>query len=482
MNIRVMGKSLGIVLGVAAVAMVPSLLLCFVYQEEVWPLATSVALLAGLGLVLSRIPLNTAPIYGRDGFAIVAFSWLALSFFGALPFYFSGVAPTMIDAFFESASGFTTTGASILTQVESLPRGILFWRSSTHWLGGMGVLVLTLAILPLAGGSSLHILRAESTGPSPGKLVPKMRRTAMILYSLYIAFTVVQILLLMMAGMPLYDAALHTFGTVGTGGFSMKNASVGSYNNLAYEVIITVFMLVCSINFSLYYQLLKKNFKAALADRELWTFLGVAGASMLLIALNLRGGVFASFGEAFRHSSFQVASVISSTGYATTNFNLWPSFSKMILFMLMVMGASAGSTGGGLKAIRVLLLFKIARRSIIRALHPRSIHLVRLGDRVVEEETLTEVLTFFFIYCGLFAGASLLISLEGKDLITTLSSVVTTLSNIGPGFELVGPAGNFSSFSGASKLLLSFCMIAGRLELYPMLLLFAPSFWKRTSL
>lgn len=483
MNLRVMAKSLGIVLGAGAFAMTPSMFLSLLYREDVLPLAISVGIMAVLGLSLRLVHLNSAPIYGRDGFAIVAISWLVLSACGALPFYLSGIVPTYVDAFFESVSGFTTTGASILTEVENLPRGILFWRSTTHWLGGMGVLVLTLTILPLVGGSSMHILRAESTGPTPGKLVPKMRDTAKILYRVYILFTVVQVILLVVAGMPLYDSLLHTFGSVGTGGFGIKNASVGSYNNLSFEVIITVFMMLCSVNFSLYYQLFKKNFKAVLADQELWFFLGLAGSSMLLIAWNLAGShIFDSFWQAFRHSSFSVASVMSSTGYATTDFNLWPSFSKMILFFLMVVGASAGSTGGGLKCIRALMLFKIAKRSVIRALHPRSIHVVRVGGGAVEEETLTEVLTFFFLYFAIFAGSCLLISLEGKDLVTTVSSVVTTLSNIGPGFEIVGPAGNFSSFSSASKILFSLLMIAGRLEFYPILLLFAPSFWKRSSL
>lgn len=463
--------------------MLPSLLVALIYGHgDATAFFLAILLVLVTGLVLASIPPSDRHLHTRDGLAIVGLGWIAISFFGALPFWFSGAIPSFVDAFFESVSGFTTTGASILTEIEGLPAGILFWRSFTHWMGGMGVLVLTLAILPSVGGRAMHILKAESPGPAPEKLVPKIGQTAKILYAIYVGLTVMQTVLLMAAGMNLYDALIHAFGTAGTGGFSNRNLSVGAFGSVWIDVIITVFMLAFGVNFALYYQLLRRKPGTVLRDGELRTYLIVAVSAMLLIAFNIWGAVEKSFPEALHHAAFQVASVMTTTGYATTDFNLWPAFSQMILLALMFVGASAGSTGGGLKVVRFLLMFKLLRRELVRLIHPRSVHIVRLGGKPVEEETLTGVLLFFFTYLMVGATAVFLVSLDGKDMLTTTTSVLATISNIGPGLGLVGPMGNYASFSQTSKLVLSLCMVVGRLELFPILLLFVPSFWKRVSI
>jgi trk system potassium uptake protein TrkH len=395
---------------------------------------------------------------------------------------FSSSIPSLVDAFFETASGFTTTGASILKEVESLPKGILFWRSFTHWLGGMGVLVLTLAVLPSVGASSFHIMKAEATGPSTEKLVPKLGQTAKILYTIYTVMTAAQIILLLIAGMPLYDSLIHAFGSAGTGGFSNRNLSVGAYGNVYIEIIITVFILLFGVNFSLYFQILKGNIRNFFKDAEFRFYIGTVLIAIVVITIQLFSNGIFSVGQSLRHSSFQVASIITTTGYATTDFNLWPALSKCVLVVLMFIGASAGSTGGGVKCIRILLLLKIAKREVAKVIHPRAVHTVKSGGKVVDDEILSETMAFFFIYIAIFTVSFLLVSLDGKDLTSTVTSVVATISNIGPGLEVVGPMGNFSSFSGFSKVIFSFCMIAGRLELIPMLILFSPQAWKRVSI
>jgi trk system potassium uptake protein TrkH len=442
----------------------------------------SIIILASLGLGMRRIKTAVNEIYARDGFAIVALGWLMVSIFGALPFLLSGAIPSVIDALFESSSAFSTTGASILKNVEVLPKGILFWRSFAHWLGGMGVLILMIAILPSVKANTLHVMKAESPGPSPEKFVPRIGQTAKILYTIYIAMTALEVVFLLAGGMPLYDSLIHTFGTASTGGFSIKNASVGAYNSVYIETVIAVFMFLFGVNFTLHYALLKGNIKSILRDEELRFYFGIVIVSIALIALNTYGTVFKSVGEAIRYSSFQVSSVITTTGFATTDFTLWPVFSQCILVLLMLIGASAGSTGGGMKCIRILMLFKIIKREIVRIIHPRSVQTVKTNGRVVDEELLSGVMAFFFIYVAVFVMSIIVVSLDNKDMVTTATSVISCIGNIGPGLGIVGPAGNYAGFSVVSKAVLSLCMIIGRLEIYPILLLFVPNFWKRVNI
>ncbi|NLX76148.1 MAG: TrkH family potassium uptake protein [Clostridiaceae bacterium] len=483
MNTRMVLKSLGIVIMTEGLCMVLPLIVSLIYgQGDAMSFVVSILVSVAAGFILYRIPIKNRNFYARDGFAVVALSWIVISLFGSVPFIISGAIPSFIDAFFETVSGFTTTGSTILQEIESLPRGILFWRSFTHWMGGMGVLVLTLAVLPSIGVGSLHIMKAESTGPSTEKLVPKLGQTAKILYTIYTVMTAIQIIFLLIAGMPLYDSIIHAFGSAGTGGFSNRNLSVGSYGNVYIEIIITVFTILFGVNFGLYYRLIKGDRRSLLKDEEFIFYIGTIIVSIALITADLcKNGLF-TFGQSLRHSSFQVGTIITTTGYSTTDFNLWPAFSKVILVVLMLFGACAGSTGGGIKCIRILLLFKTVRREIARIIHPRAVHTVKTNHRVNDEETLTGILTYFFIYSAVFVVSTLLISINGKDLITSVTSVIATLSNIGPGLGLVGPMGNFSGFSPFSKLVFCFDMIAGRLEFLPMLVLFSPMAWKKGNM
>ncbi len=483
MNFRMILKTLGIVFCGEAALMVPSLIVSLIYgQEDTKAFLISMAVLIVVSFILYRIKPVTTDIYPRDGFAIVSLSWFLVAFFGALPFIISGAIPSFIDAYFETASGFTTTGATILQEVESLPKGILFWRSFTHWVGGMGVLVLMLAVLPSVKATSIHIMQAESPGPSPGKLVPKVSQSGKILYFIYFGMTAILVACLLLAGMPLYDSLVHAFGTAGTGGFSIKNTSIGAYDNLAIEVIITIFMFIFGVNFTLHYQSLKGNIRNSLKDAEFRFYLGIVLICILLITLDLNANVFNSIGESLRYASFQVSTIISTTGYSTTDFNLWPSFSKSILIMLMFIGASAGSTAGGIKCIRIVLLFKVIRREVLRIIHPRSVHVVKVNGKAVDEEILSGVTVFFFAFVLIFTSAVLVVSLDEKDMISNFTAVAASIGNIGPGLGIVGPMGNVSSYSILSKMVLSFCMIAGRLEIFPVLLLFAPTFWKRVNI
>lgn len=483
MNFRMILKSLGMVLYIEAACMVPSLIVSLVYrQHDAKAFLISILIVLVVGFVLQRIKPASTDIYARDGFAIVSLSWIMMALFGTMPFVISGAIPSYTDAFFESVSGFTTTGATILQEVESLPKGILFWRSFTHWVGGMGVLVLMLAVLPSVKANTIHILQAESPGPYPGKLVPKMGQTVKILYLIYFVMTSVLIVFLLLAGMPLFDSLVHALGTAGTGGFSIKETSIGSYGNAIIEVIITIFMLLFGVNFSLYYQSIKGNFRSFLRDTEFRFYLGTVVVSIILITLNTYGSVFKSLGESLRHASFQVGSIITTTGYSTTDFNLWPSFSKSILVLLMFIGASAGSTGGGMKCMRIVLMIKAVRREIIRIIHPRSVYAVKLGGKVVDEETLSGVIMFFFTYIFIFVISVLVVSLDGKDLVSNFTAVTASISNIGPGLGIVGPMGNFSGYSVLSKLVFTFCMFVGRLEIFPILLLLTPTSWKKVNI
>ncbi len=463
--------------------MIPSLIISIVHAGVDTPAFLYTIFLAiVIGVVFSSVTPKVSNIYARDGFAIVALGWALVSLFGALPFVISGTIPSFVDSFFESCSGFSTTGSSILSDVEALPMGILFWRSFTHWIGAMGIIVLTLAILPSVGAGSLHIMKAESPGPNPGKLVPKVDQTAKILYSIYVAITAILILLLYITGMPLFDSVLNALGTVGTGGFAIKNTSIGAYNNVYAEMIITIFMIIGGGNFALYYALIKGNFKDVFKDEELRLYLGIIAASILLIAINIYGVNFDSIGESLRHSSFQVASIITTTGFATTNYDKWPLFSKMLLLFLMFVGGCAGSTAGSIKTIRILLLFKTAKRELMKIIHPRAFYTVKLRNKTIEEKTLMEILTFFFMYMMIIAVAILILSFDDMDIPTTISAVISSIGNVGPGIGLVGPMGNYGAFSDLSKITLSICMILGRLEIYPILLLVVPSFWKKVNI
>ncbi|HYE12604.1 MAG TPA: potassium transporter TrkG [Patescibacteria group bacterium] len=483
MNIKLVLKSVGLLLLCEAIAIIPSMIVSLIYQEHnTLAFLDTILILIGVAAPLLMIQIKNKNMYARDGFAIVALGWILMSFFGALPFVFSGTIPSLIDSFFETSSGFTTTGASILTNIEVLPKGILFWRSFTHWIGGMGVIVLTLAILPSLGARGMQMMKAESPGPNPSKLVPRVGETAKILYGIYVVITIIEVALLVLTGMPLYDAFIHTFGTVGTGGFSNMNLSVGAYNNVFAEVIITVFMFISGANFTLYYYMLKGNLTAPFKDEEFRSYFGIVAVAILLITLDINANVFHNIWEALRHASFQVVSIVTTTGYATTDFEKWTMFSKIILFMLMFIGGCAGSTGGAIKNIRILLLFKIMKRELLQIIHPRAVYAVRLGKKAVDERTLAEVLGFFFMYITVFIAGVLIVSLDNLDWGTTISSVAATLGNIGPGFGIVGATGNYSSLSDISKITLSILMIIGRLEIYPILLLGIPSFWKRVSI
>lgn len=459
--------------------LIPFFVALFYGQGDANAFLYTVLLMIPIALILIKIKGKKNEIYAKEGFLTVGLAWIVISFFGALPFVFSGAIPSLVDAFFETSSGFTTTGASILTEIQSLPKGILFWRSFTHWVGGMGFLIFILALMPTFSGNTIHLLKAESPGPTPGKIVPKIKQTAKILYAIYFVLTLIETIFLKSAGLSWYDSIIHALGTAGTGGFSNMNASVAAFNNPAVEWIITIFMLLFGVNFVLYFQLIRGNVKAFFKSEELKWYLIAVFASIIIIAVNIIPFNHGDVTKSIRDSAFQVSSIVTTTGYATVNFNLWPTLSKVILIMLMFMGAMAGSTGGGIKTIRIVIIFKAIRREIDKILHPRRVKSVKIDGNVVEEETISGVFLFIFAYIIISLIAIFIVSFDNFDITTTVTSVIVTLSNIGPGLEMVGPAGNFSAFSDLSKLVLSFCMLAGRLEIYPMLILFSPSLWKK---
>lgn len=478
MNTRMIGFLLGRILMVEAGLLALPLLTALLYGEPLMPWLATMLVLAAIGWGLSlRKPERTA-LYAKDGFAAVALVWLLMSAFGALPFVLSGDIPNYIDAFFETVSGFTTTGASILTAVEPLSRGGLLWRSFTHWVGGMGVLVFVMAILPMSDGHTMHILRAEMPGPTAGKLVSRMSDTAKILYGMYFVMTLVMIGLLLLGGMDLFDASVHAFGAAGTGGFSSRNASVGAYNSAYIDIVTGIGMLAFGINFNLYYFLLMRRFRDVAKSEELWAYLGIVAFSTVTIAANIRH-LYGAVGTSLRHAFFQVSSIITTTGYATVDFNTWPTFSKAILVALMFIGGCAGSTAGGIKVARVVILQKVSVSEMRRMLHPNAVPAIQFEGKPLNERSIRGVHLFLAVYLMVFVASCLLVSLEQLDLVTTFTAVAACINNVGPGLEIVGPMGNFSSFSPWSKLLLSFDMLVGRLEIFPMLLLFAPSIWKR---
>ena len=480
MKTKVVLRTVGQILLIEAGLFMLPVIVGLIYHEQasVRAFLITAAVTAVAGGLLRHIRPGKSSIYAREGFAITGLSWILLSFFGCLPFVISRQIPGFIDAFFETVSGFTTTGSSILTDIESLDNAMLFWRSFTHWIGGMGILVFSMIIVPLGGKRSMYILRAEAPGPSSAKLVPKMRDTAVILYGIYFAMSALLLVLLLAGGMPLFDCLINVFGTAGTGGFSNHSASIGYYDSEYFEVVIGIFMLLFGINFNLYYLIFLKRIRAAFRSEEFHWYLGIVAFAVITIGANI-SSLYGSLHQAARHSFFTVASIITTTGFGTMDFDQWPEYSRTVLVMLMFIGACAGSTGGGLKVSRVMLLLRTVRRSMRRMIHSRSVESIRFEGRLVEEETLNTCLIYLTVYCLVTVVSVVLVSLNNLPFETNVTGVIACMNNIGPGLGIVGPAGNFASFSGFSKLVLSFDMLAGRLELFPVLFLFSVRTWKR---
>lgn len=480
MNYKAVLNILGNVVRYMTFLLIIPLLIALYYGDgDAWSFFITILISAPISLFLRRIKLEKKAIYAKEGFLAVGFAWILISAIGAIPFVLSKAIPNYIDAFFETVSGFTTTGATILTQIEGLPNGILFWRSFTHWIGGMGFLIFMLALIPSLGGNSIYLLKAESPGPTPGKIVPKIKETAKILYMIYLVLTVIETFFLMFAGMNLFDAVIHAMGTAGTGGFSNMNASIAAFNSPLIEWIITIFMIIFGINFALFFQIIKGNFKGFFKNEELRYYFLMIFVSVVFITFNILGINRGNIGLSIRQSAFQVSSIITSTGYATVDFNFWPTLSKVIIIMLMLVGAMAGSTGGGIKTVRIVIILKAIKREIDKIIHPKRVNSVKMDGKTIEEDVIHKVFLFVGAYIIISLIAIFIISLDNFDITTTVTSVITTMSNIGPGLEMVGPAGNFSAFSPLSKIILSFCMLAGRLEIYPMLIMFSPSIWKK---
>ena len=481
MNYRMIGRIIGLILGLEALFLLLPLAICLADGDEpaVLGFTLSVLISAGVYLLLRWLCRNAETGFrAKEGLVCVSLAWMAMSFLGCLPFFLSGAIPNLVDALFETVSGFTTTGASILPAVEGLPRGLLFWRSFTHWVGGMGVLVFLLAIIPVSGaggGFTMHLLRAESPGPNVGKLVPRIRQTAKLLYLIYVVLTVLDLIFLLLGGMPLFDALCTAFATAGTGGFSVRNASMAAYSPYLQNVT-TVFMLLFGVNFSCYYLLLMRQIRNVFRDEELRLYLGLVAAAILLITWDLRG-LYDTVGETVRQAAFQVSSIISTTGFATTDFDLWPSFSKAILMILMITGACAGSTAGGLKLARALLLFKTLRRNARQVLHPSRVQVVRNNGQAVPEKVLEHANAYFAAYIIIIIVSFLLISLDEFSLTTNFTAVLACFNNVGPGLDGVGPTCSYAAYSTFSKLVLTVDMLAGRLEIFPILALFSRGSW-----
>lgn len=480
MNRKMIFHTIGLMLEIESALMLLPCITSLIYREEqAIPFLLSAAAVFAVGLVMTLVcnP-KSSVIYAREGFVTVALAWVLLSVAGALPFVISGEIPSFVDAFFETVSGFTTTGASVLTDVEALSHGALLWRSFTHWVGGMGVLVFVMAIFPSESGRSIHIMRAEMPGPIVGKIVPKIRETAKILYLIYIALTGIQIVLLLAGGMSFFDSLLHAFGTAGTGGFGIKADSVAGYSPYL-QWVIAIFMLIFGINFNLFYLILVGKLRQAVKSSELWCYCGIVLAAALLIGINIYP-MYKSVSDCARLSVFQVASVITTTGYSTCDFNLWPEFSKAVLLILMFIGGCAGSTAGGLKVSRVMLLFRMIKRDVRKMLHPRSVGVVKFEGNRIDDDTLNSVSVYFSVYCLTFMVIFLLISLEPFGFETAFSATSACFNNIGPGLGAVGPMSSFAVLSAPSKLLLSVAMLLGRLEIFPILLAFSPSTWLKS--
>lgn len=478
MNIKMVRYILGWVLLFEGIFMILPIIVALIYGEKH---GYAYVITAVLCLLISWLFTRKKPemnrLCAREGFVSVALSWIVMSAFGALPFVITGDIPNFVDAMFETISGFTTTGASILTDVEALSQCNLFWRSFTHWIGGMGVFVFIMAVLPLLGGTNLNLMKAESPGPSVGKFVPKVKDTAKILYGIYILITVVEVVLLLLAGMPLFDSLTSTFGTVGTGGFGIKNDSFASYTALQQD-IVTVFMIICGMNFSFYFLLLRKKFGQAIKMEEIRVYLGIIAVTGGLVCVFTRP-FFSTVEETIRHSFFQVGSIITTTGFATTDFNLWPQFPKTILIILMFVGACAGSTGGGMKVSRFIIVFKTIKKEIGILIHPRTIKKIQMDGVSIAHETVRATNVYIASYFMVFFISVLVLGIDNLDFTTNFTAVAATFNNIGPGMELVGPTSNYSLFSPICKIILMFDMLAGRLEIFPMLMLFSRRSWKR---
>lgn len=478
MNFRNVIFIIGWVLNIEAVLMVPSMITGLIYREtETLALVWAAILCLVIGFPMSRIRRKETYFRMREGYVTVALCWILMSVMGSLPFIFSGTLTNPVDALFETVSGFTTTGSSVIVDVEAVPRCILFWRSFTHWIGGMGVLVFLLSLFRMTGGSHINLMKAESPGPAVGRLLPTVQSTAKALYMIYFGMTVIQVILLLLGRMPLFDALTITFGTAGTGGFGIKNDSMGSYSTY-HQVVVTVFMILFGVNFNVYFFLLGKKWKQALRCEELWWYLGIVAAAILGIGLNI-WRLYGDLGTSIQQAAFQVGSIITTTGYATADFNLWPEVSRTILVLLMFVGACAGSTGGGMKISRLVILLKTLKKEMHQYLHPNRVGKIKMDGKIVEHETIRSINVFLVAYFLIFALSTLLLAFDGTDLITNFTAVAATFNNIGPGLEQVGPVSNFSLFSNISKLVLTFDMLAGRLEIIPLLLLFMKSTWKR---
>ena len=496
MNIKAIGFYIGHILWIEGVLLVPALLIALFRHEQSALRAIGITILILMLLSMALLTLGRRGpfwkrrrnaedsrfgegIHAREGFVITALGWIVISLFGALPFYLSGVIPGFINCWFETVSGFTTTGATILSEIEALPMSLLYWRSFTHWIGGMGVLVFLLAIIPLSkgNGETFHLLRAESPGPSVGKLTPTMRHTARLLYAIYVALTVIMIGFLLAGGMPLFDSIVHAFATAGTGGFSIKNASIAAYDSHYLQTVIAVFMVLFGVNFNVFYLILCKRASQALRSEELRVYLGILFGATVIIAFNTLPQ-FSSLGDAFHHSFFQVASIMTTTGFSTVDFNLWPELSRMILVALTIIGACAGSTGGGIKVARAIILWKSLKSEMQRMLRPRTVKVVCMDGKQLDEHVIRGVFAYMTAFIAVCLLSILCISIENYDMETTVTAVLTCIGNVGPGLSIVGPTGNFSHFSALSKLVLSANMLIGRLEIFPFILLFAPTTWK----
>ncbi len=480
MNKKMICYILGKMLGVEGVVLLVPAFVSLLYREKSGLAFLAVSAILGiLFLIFGRKAPEERTIYGKEGFVVVGIAWVLWSLFGALPFFLSGSIPYYPDAFFETVSGFTTTGSTILVDIESLPKGMSFWRSLTHWIGGMGVLVFVMMLTSLKSDNSMHLMRAEVPGPEADKLVPKARHTAKILYEMYFVLTAVEVILLMFGGMSFYDALLHSFSTAGTGGFSNRNASVAYYDSAYIDGVIGVFMILFGINFNLYFLICMKKWKEALKNEEMRAYLGIIAASVVIITVNILH-ICESVGQAFRYSFFQVASIITTTGFYSADYNHWPELSKALLLVLMVIGACAGSTGGGIKVSRLLILVKTVKQGVQRILHPKAVTVVRVNGKKIGQDTMQGVYLYFVSYILIIIISVLLVSIDNFDFATTFSGVLTTINNVGPGISAVGPVDNFQDFSLLSKIVFCVDMLAGRLEVIPYLLIFSPELWRRT--
>ena len=478
MNFRMTTYILGRMLGVEALVLLLPAMVAGIYGESIYPFLITSAGLMILFLLFGRKKPENSTIYGKEGFVIIACAWLLGSFFGAIPFYISDAIPSYIDALFETVSGFTTTGSTILTDIAAMPKGLNFWRCLTHWIGGMGVLVFVMVIVSLEEKNSMHLMRAEVPGPEKDKLVPRARESAKILYGMYFLLTLAETIFLKLGGMSWYDSIIHSFSTAGTGGFNNRGDSVAYYDSAYIDGVITVFMILFGINFNMYYLLLLKKVKAVFKNEEVRAYLGIIATATIVIMFNILH-IYETPLKAFRYAVFQVSAIITTTGFATANFDLWPTLSKCILLMLMVVGACAGSTGGGMKVSRVLILLKSVKQELKRILHPKSVNIVKVNGKKVGEGTIHNVYIYFIAYVAIFIGSVLIVAINNFDFATTFSSVLTTMNNIGPGIAAVGPIENFSAFSPLSKIVFCLDMLIGRLEIFPFLVLFSPDLWRR---